>query len=126
MDSKLNYPAIEAYSAAYAKKLTNSFFREEEFINGKQILELSNVPQVHLLVITNLFQKWKKESGTLQSPYFNYEAEEVKSALQRFMNVLSNNIAIKKANFEPLIKKSVTDALLLIFSPYDFFKKEIN
>src|SRR5690606_36685609 len=45
---------------------------------------------------------------------------------QHFMNVLSNNITIKKAHFEPLLKKSVTDAIFLIFSPYVFYSKEIN
>lgn len=126
MDNKLNYSSIEAYSTAYAKKLVNNFFSLEESINGKQILALSAIPQVNLLVIKNLFQKWKKETGKLQSPYFNYDTEEVKTALQHFMNVLSNNIAIRKNNFEPLLKKSVTDAIFLIFSPYVFYSKEIN
>ena len=126
MDNKLNFSSIEAYSTTYTKKLINDFFSMEETINGKQILALSNIPQVNLLVIKNLFQKWKKETGKLQSPYFNYDVDEVKEALQHFMNVLSNNITIKKSNFEPLLKKSVTDAIFLIFSPYVFYSKEIN
>lgn len=126
MDNKLNYSSIEAYSATYTKKLMNKFFSMEESINGKQILTLSDVNQVNLLIIKNLFQKWKKETGKLQSPYFDYDDAEVKKALQHFMNVLSNNITIKKAHFEPLLKKSVTDAIFLIFSPYVFYSKEIN
>ena len=126
MDNKLDYSSIEAYSAAYSKKLVNSFFSLEETINGKQILTLSNVSQVNLLVIKNLFQKWKKETGKLQSPYFDYDDAAVKKALQHFMNVLSNNITIKKTHFEPLLKKSVADAIFLIFSPYIFYSKEIN
>lgn len=126
MDNKLNYNSIEAYSAAYTKKLINSFFSMEETINGKQILSLSNINQVNLLIIKNLFQKWKKETGKLQSPFFDYDNAEVKKALQHFMNVLSNNITIRKNNFEPLLKKSVTDAIFLIFSPYVFYSKEIN
>src|SRR5690606_20781426 len=98
----------------------------EETINGKQILSLSNINQVNLLIIKNLFQKWKKETGKLQSPFFDYDNAEVKKALQHFMNVLSNNITIRKNNFEPLLKKSVTDAIFLIFSPYVFYSKEIN
>src|SRR5690606_15407912 len=121
MDNKLNYNSIEAYSAAYTKKLINSFFSMEETINGKQILSLSNINQVNLLIIKNLFQKWKKETGKLQSPFFDYDNAEVKKALQHFMNVLSNNITIRKNNFEPLLKKSVTDAIFLIFSPYVFY-----
>lgn len=126
MDNKLNYNSIEAYSAAYTKKLINNFFSMEESINGKQILTLSSIQQVNLLIIKNLFQKWKKETGKLQSPYFDYDDEEVRKALQHFMNVLSNHITIKKNHFEPLLKKSVTDAIFLIFSPYIFYSKEIN
>lgn len=126
MDNKLNYNAIEAYSSVYTKKLINNFFSFDETINGKQILTLSSVNQLNLLIIKNLFQKWKKETGKLQSPYFDYDDAEVKKALQHFMNVLSNNITIKKTHFEPLLKKSVTDAIFLIFSPYVFYSKEIN
>lgn len=123
---KLNYNSIEAYSAAYSRKVINDFFSLEESINGKQILNLTSVYQINLLIIKNLFQKWKKETGKLQSPYFDYDDFEVKKALQHFMNVLSNHITIKKAHFEPLLKKSVTDAIFLIFSPYIFYSKEIN
>lgn len=126
MESKLNHTAIESYSAAYSKKLASGFFEMEDTINGRQILNLSNIQQVNLLVIKNLFQKWKKETNKLQSPYFNYDAEEVKAALQAFMNALSKNIDIKRNNFEPLLKKAVQDAILLIFSPYDFYSKEMN
>lgn len=126
MDHKLNYSAIETYSIAYTKKVINGFFGMEETITGGQIISLTNMPQVNLLVIKNLLEKWNKETGKFRSPYFNYDAEEVKVALQHFMNVLSNNIQIKKSNFEPLLKKSVVDAILLIFSPYAFYSKEIN
>ena len=126
MDNKLNYSSIENYSATYTRKVVSNFFNVEESINGKQILALTNLPQINLLVIKNLFQKWKKETGKLQSPYFDYDDEEVKQALQHFMNILSNNISIKKSNFEPLLKKSVSDAIFLIFSPYVFYSKEIN
>ena len=126
MDSKLNYSAIEVYSVAYTKKVVNGFFGMEESINGKQILSLTNLQQVNLLIIKNLFEKWNKETGKFRSPYFNYDSEEVQKALDNFMNVLSNNINIKKSHFEPLLKKSVTDTIFLVFAPYVFYSKEIN
>lgn len=126
MDSKLNYSAIEVYSVAYTRKVVNSFFGVEESINGKQILSLTNLQQVNLLIIKNLFEKWNKETSKFRSPYFNYDSEEVKKALENFMNVLSNNINVKKSHFEPLLKKSVTDTIFLVFAPYAFYSKEIN
>lgn len=126
MDSKLNYSAIEVYSVAYTKKVANNFFGMEDSINGKQVLSLTNLQQVNLLIIKNLFEKWNKETSKFRSPYFNYDSEEVKKALENFMNVLSNNITIKRSHFEPLLKKSVTDTIFLVFAPYVFYSKEIN
>jgi hypothetical protein len=37
------------------------------------------------------------------------------------MSVLSKNISIDRRHFEPLLKKAVSQALLLVFDPYDFF-----
>jgi hypothetical protein len=126
MESKLNHSSIESYSNAYTKKVVSEFYREHDEIKGKEIVNLCKVKQINLLAIKNLFQKWKKETEKLQSPYFNYDDKEVVAALNSFMNVLSQNISIKRPHFEPLLKKAVHDTILLVFSPYDFYSKEIN
>lgn len=126
MESKLNHSSIESYSNAYTKKVASEFYREHDEIKGKEIVNLCKVKQINLLAIKNLFQKWKKETEKLQSPYFNYDDKEVVAALNSFMNVLSQNISIKRPHFEPLLKKAVHDTILLVFSPYDFYSKEIN
>ncbi|MBA4055344.1 MAG: hypothetical protein C0490_11580, partial [Marivirga sp.] len=58
--------------------------------------------------------------------YFNYENPEVKEALENLMSMLSKNIAIDRANFGPLLKKAVGQALLVVFDPYDFFSMIIT
>ena len=126
MESKLNHQAIDSYSKAFTKKIIQSFFKEHTHISGEQILSLCEFKQVNLIVLKNLFRKWKKENAKLQSPFFNYQSEAVKSAMREFMNVLSKHIHIKKEHFEPLLKESVKDTILLVFSPYDFYSKEIN
>lgn len=126
MESKLNHQAIDAYAKAYAKQVCQSFFYQTSHITGKEILEISKFKQTNLIVLKNLFRKWKKENAKLQSPYFDYHSEEVKKAMKDFMNTLSRHISIKKEHFEPLLRESVKDSILLVFSPYDFFSKEIN
>jgi hypothetical protein len=126
MESKLNHSSIEAYSNAFSKKIVNEFFTQENAINGHQILSLTSITQVNYFIIKILFQKWRKETSKLQSPYFDYDAKDVQKSLTDFMNVLSQHISIKKNQFEPLLKKAVQDSILLIFSPYDFYSKEIN
>ncbi len=126
MESKLNHQAIDAYAKAFAKQICQSFFYETTHITGQEILALSKFKQTNLIVLKNLFRKWKKENAKLQSPYFDYHNTEVKKAMTDFMNTLSRHISIKKEHFEPLLKESVKDSILLVFSPYDFFSKEIN
>lgn len=126
MESKLNHQAIDAYSKALAKQLSQSFFSNSSHISGKEILELSPNKQINLMVLKNLFRKWKKENAKLQSPYFDYHSDEVKKAMKDFMNTLSRHIYVKKEHFEPLLKESIKDSVLLAFSPYDFYSKEIN
>ncbi|WMN12210.1 hypothetical protein QYS49_32830 [Marivirga salinae] len=126
MESKLNHQAIDAYSKALAKQLSQSFFSNSSHISGKEILELSPNKQINLMVLKNLFRKWKKENAKLQSPYFDYHSDEVKKAMKDFMNTLSRHIYVKKEHFEPILKESIKDSVLLAFSPYDFYSKEIN
>ncbi len=126
MENKINHASIDSYSTLYTKKISQEFFLNQEVIKGKQILDLCNIKQINLFVIKNLFQKWKKENEKLQSPFFNYDEPEVVTALNNFMNVLSQNIAIKRNYFEPLLKKAVLESILLIFAPYQYFSMEIN
>lgn len=126
MENKLNHPAIEAYATGLTKKLSQEFFSKADVIRGEEILAISPVKQLNLLIIKNLFQKWKKETSKLQSPYFNYEAPAVNEAFQQFVNILSKNIAIKKSHFDPLLLKACKETMYLVFKPFAFYSKEIN
>ncbi len=126
MESKLNYSFIQAYSSQYIQPITDKFFKENEVVSGQQLLTFCPVKQVNLFVAKRLFDNWQQETQKLKSPYFDYEATEVKEALQTFMNTLSQHIAISRADFEPLLKQAVSDTILLIFSPYDYYVQAFN
>ena len=121
MDEKISLEAIAAYGDAYADKVSKSFFSSKNRISGPEILNLCNVPQVNMFVIRELLLSWKEESKKLRSPYFDYDAEDVKEALNNLMTVLSNHISVSQEYFVPLLKKAVRQTLLVIFNPYDFF-----
>lgn len=126
MDSKINYSWISSYSEEYCEKIVNDYFSYNSKIDGKGILNLTDIPQINLFTIKLLFQQWKEEINRLKSPFFDYQTGEVKQAMRDFMNVLSRNISIDKGNFSTLFKMAVEDTILLIFSPYDYYKKEIS
>lgn len=121
MDEKISLEAISLYGDAYAEKVVKDFFSTHDKITGSEILSLCNVHQVNLFVIRELFRAWKEETKKVKSPYFDYENPEVKDALENFMGVLSKNILIDRAHFAPLLKKASSQALLVIFDPYDFY-----
>jgi hypothetical protein len=121
MDEKISLELIALYGDAYSEKVLNGFFTAKNKITGPEILSLSNVQQVNLFVIGELFKTWKEETTRLKSPYFDYDTPEVKEALENLVDTLSNHIAIDKAHFAPLLKKAVSQTLLAVFDPYDFF-----
>lgn len=121
MDEKISLEAIGAYGDAYAEKVARNFFSAKAKITGPEILKLTNVPQINMFVVRELLLAWKEETTKIKSPYFDYENDEVKEALDNLMTVLSNHISVSREDFFPLLKKAVRQTLLVIFNPYDFF-----
>lgn len=121
MDEKISLEAIAHYGDAYAEKVSSSFFSSKDRITGPEILKLTNVPQVNMFVIRELLVTWKEEAKKIRSPYFDYDNDEVRQALDHFMTVLSNHISVAKKDFDPLLRKAVRQTLQVIFNPYDFF-----
>lgn len=126
MDSKLNYEAIDKYSAAFTKVLLDKHFTGHSHITGEQILVLSSMRQINLFIIKLLFEQWQNEIDKFKSPYFDYEVEEVKSAIENFQNTLSRHISIDRQHLEALMAKAVRNTLLLVLSPYHFYYNELN
>ncbi len=89
-------------------------------------MDLTAVRQINLFIIKILFERWGLEIDKLKSSYFNYDHPQVQSALNEFMNTLSHHIYVDKKAFVPLLEQAVFDALVIIFSPYDYYMREIS
>lgn len=121
MDEKISLSALDDYSDDFASKVTASFFSSKEKITGSEILKACEIHQINLFVIRELLHAWKLEGHKLRSPFFDYTHPTVVEALTKFQNLLSNHISISKENFQPLLKKAVSQTLFLILHPYDFY-----
>ena len=126
MDEKISLESISQYSNAYAEKVLQGFFTSKDKISGPEILKLSAIQQVNLFVVGELFKTWKEETKKLKSAYFDYEHPDVKEAFDALMDTLSNNIAVDRVHFSPLLKKAVYQTLLAVFDPYDFFAMVVS
>ncbi len=126
MDEKISIRAIEQYSNSFASKLASTFFQKKEKITGPEILALCEIKQVNLLVIKELMDRWNRESEKWKSTFFDYEAPEVKQAMAQFKNTLSNQIAVSKTDFLPLLETAVSKTLFLLLAPYDFYSNVLD
>lgn len=126
----MNYIVNQQNIQKYAERLTNDlcrqFFINKAFISGPEILQFNSENQLNLLIVKNIFLNWQKESLKLKNPFFDYENEEVKQALKNFMNILSRHIKVYRYDFEPIVKKSVAEMIMLAAAPQDFFTREIE
>lgn len=121
MTSKLDLKAISEYSNAYSQIICDNFFENKEVVTGNEILNITAVDQVNLFTIKALFENWKAATEKFKSPYFDFENEKVKEALQNFMNTASQFIAVKKIDFQPILTKATAETLALTLNPLEYF-----
>ncbi|MGE0770127.1 MAG: hypothetical protein AB7K37_00335 [Cyclobacteriaceae bacterium] len=126
MDEKISWKTVDQYSAGFAHRVADAYFSKKDQITGADILSLCEVKQVNLFVIKELFGAWQQETQKYKSPFFNYEAPEVKNALQNFQTVLSNHIAVGRDHFIPILQKAVNQTLYLVLDPYDYYSDSLE
>ncbi|HPI79754.1 MAG: hypothetical protein M9954_12700 [Cyclobacteriaceae bacterium] len=126
MDEKISLLAVEEYSDKFSAKIADGYFARHQKISGGEILKLCPSRQINLFVVRELLKTWKQETARYRSPYFNYEAPDVRDSLTRFQNALSNNISIARDHFLPLLKKGVAHTLFLVLNPYDFYSETLD
>ncbi|MCY7353304.1 MAG: hypothetical protein LH606_22025 [Cytophagaceae bacterium] len=126
MSAKLDPAALDAYARAYAARLSEDFFASHDSIGGPDLLQLSEVAQVNLFAVKNLYETWKTSALAFRSPYFDFENQEVKAALSALMNTASQHINIQREAFEPLLTEATRQTLLLLLQPQDYFEQYLR
>ncbi|MEO6685348.1 MAG: hypothetical protein ABIN24_05260, partial [Dyadobacter sp.] len=118
--------ALNQYASRFTATVLNEVYRNQAVVKGSELLKLTPVRQVNLGVLNRLFDQWKNNAQAFRSIYFDFESEEVKAALQAFMNTVSQNISVKRADLEPLLLDSVKDAITLIYTPEVYFEAKLK
>jgi hypothetical protein len=126
MTNKWNEAEIKKYSRAFANIVSEEFFKTNDNISGSQIINLTEIKQLNLFVLKELFAKWHLEVTKLKSPYFNYEEAIVKIALDDFMNILSRHIFVNKENFYSILNVATVQTLLLFTDPKLYFNEQMR
>jgi hypothetical protein len=126
MTYKWNLTDFQNNANEYAKVICNEFFKTKENINGDEIMSITEVKQLNLFIVKELYDSWHDENQKLKSPYFDYAKPEVKKALDEFMNILSRNISINKVNFQALLEKATKNTAELYLEPKNYFVEEMR
>ncbi|MFB0946867.1 MAG: hypothetical protein ACI9V1_000750 [Spirosomataceae bacterium] len=123
MTYKWDAQVAEKYAKELATKICEENYNDADSLDGDQILEATSVRQVNFLIIRSLYNRWQEETRRLQSPYFDFAHPEVQDALSEFMNILSQFIAVRQKEFEPLLVGAIMDTLQLGMKPSEYFSK---
>lgn len=120
MDQKIDRPAIVSHIKNVAFDLAADLFEEKETLNGKDVMNATKIPQVNFFVLKILFNNWKREMKSIRSPYFNYDAPEVKEAVKKLGETLSYQISLKKETFVGLLERAFEQYVDYLNNPYQF------
>lgn len=121
MSNKFNANALSEYSKSYARRVALDAYQQGAALNGQQVLSLTTVPQINMLVISSLADKWRADAEKFRSPYFDFSAADVQEALQHFMNVVSQHISVRREHLEPLLADATRRTIELVFDPRAYF-----
>ena len=126
MPNSLNSNALNQYAARFTATVLNEAYRNETVVKGPELLKITPVRQVNLGILNRLFEQWKNTALAFRSIYFDFESEDVKTALQAFMNTVSQHIAVKRNDLEPLFLDAVKDAITLLYTPESYFEEKLR
>ncbi|WP_375436811.1 hypothetical protein [uncultured Hymenobacter sp.] len=127
MNDKYSTTLREDYGRKLAAHLCDQHFgaRPTATLDGPAVLNFTAIRQVNLFVVQQLLTQWKQEVARLRSPYFDFEADDVRTALTQFMNVLSRRIKLSRPTFEPLLARAVADTLAAVQDPAETFDDKL-
>ncbi|TGE26006.1 hypothetical protein E5K00_12685 [Hymenobacter aquaticus] len=127
MNDKYSSANREQYGQRLAAQLCDQHFgaAPAAALDGPAVLRFTPIRQVNLFVVQQLLAQWTGEMARLRSPYFDFEAPDVRQALTQFMNVLSRRIKLSRAAFEPLLARAISDTLAVATDPQLTFEQKL-
>lgn len=97
------------------------FISGKKYISGPELLHFCDNPQVNRFIFFQLHQEWGKYQASLRHPAYNFDHEEVKKAMNTFLNILSAHILMNETQFRVYVEKAVFNTLSLLLNPEDTF-----
>ncbi len=122
MEGKINRDYLKSYSVSYTNNILEMAFKDSPNLQGKDLTNLCTPTQINYNLLKNIFLQWEAEVSKLHSPYFDYSATAVQTALRNFMDVLSRHIQLDKGSLRPLLQQAVEETMYQVFEPAYYFE----
>lgn len=100
---------LKNFLQAILKKITNNSLIKNEHFSGKEILEYTDIYQINLFILKNIFEEWEQNIKKNKSSYFNYDSEEVRYISREYSNILSKNISINDIQINDLALDAIQE-----------------
>jgi hypothetical protein len=126
MSGSLNISKVNDYTERFSAEVLNTAYATKAKLGGEDLLNLTPIRQINLGVLNQLFDIWKNTASAFRSPYFDFDHEDVKHALEMFMNKTSQFISISREDLSPLVKEAVKDSLVLLYTPENYFEEKLR
>ncbi len=122
MEGKINRDYLKSYSVSYTNNILDTAFKEGPHLAGRDLTTLCTPEQVNYNLLKNIFLQWEAELSKLESPYFDYKAPAVQTALKTFMDVLSRHIKLDQGSLRPLLQQAVEETMHQVFQPEYYYQ----
>lgn len=111
MSEKVTFETLKKYATEFCAITLAKAYSSKDTLSGHDLLKLTPVRKINQHIVARLSAHWNSQLQHFNSPYFDFNSGEVKTALEHFSNVVSQHIALKREHLQPWLQDIVEKTL---------------
>lgn len=111
MSEKVTFETLKKYATEFCAITLAKAYSSKDILSGHDLLKLTPVRKINQHIVARLSAHWNSQLQHFNSPYFDFNSGEVKTALEHFSNVVSQHIALKREHLQPWLQDIVEKTL---------------
>lgn len=111
MSEKVTFETLKKYATEFCAITLAKAYNSKDTLSGHDLLKLTPVRKINQHIVARLSAHWNSQLQHFNSPYFDFNSGEVKTALEHFSNVVSQHIALKREHLQPWLQDIVEKTL---------------
>lgn len=111
MSEKVTFETLKKYATEFCAITLAKAYSSKDTLSGHDLLKLTPVRKINQHIVARLSAHWNSQLQHFNSPYFDFNSDAVKTALEHFSNVVSQHIALKREHLQPWLQDIVEKTL---------------